>query len=66
MQLIFEVDNGKRLEVFQNIENGRVYLITKNSNGDKESRETIHPEDFVAMLNWSRNQTTLWIWSNKS
>lgn len=56
MKMIFKVNNGRRLEVFQDREDDKVYLITRDSHGEEESHEIIQPGDFVMMLNWYRYQ----------
>lgn len=56
MKMIFRVNNGRRLEVFQDRQDDKVYLITRDSHGEEESHEIISPGDFVMMLNWYRYQ----------
>ena len=57
MRIIFYVNNGRKLEVFQAREDGSVYVITYDSKWEKEgSTEIISPGDFITMLNWYRYQ----------
>lgn len=56
MKMIFEVNNGRRLENLQDREDDKVYIITRDPSGAEEDHEVISPGDFVAMLNWYRYQ----------
>lgn len=56
MKMRFEVNNGRRIEVFQARDDGQVYVTTYDSKGEKESSDIISPGDFVMMLNWYRYQ----------
>jgi hypothetical protein len=54
--MIFEVNNGRRIKVFQARDDGPVYLVTYDGSGKRESTDSIKPGDFVTMLNWYRYQ----------
>ena len=54
--MIFEVNNGRRIKVFQARDDGPVYLVTYDGNVKRESTDSIKPGDCVTMLNWYRYQ----------
>ncbi len=56
MQMFFDVNNGRKLKVFQARNDGPVYVITLTSEGEEENSEIIRAGDFVTMLNWYRYQ----------
>ncbi|MDR3560511.1 MAG: hypothetical protein P4N59_03580 [Negativicutes bacterium] len=56
MKMVFEVNNGRKLSVFQARDDGPVYVTTLDSKGNEEMVESINPGDFVTMVNWYRYQ----------
>jgi len=48
----FEVNNGRTLEITQNIDNDIVNIEHWNSTGQKESNTQISAGDFVMLLNY--------------
>lgn len=56
MKMTFEVNNGRKLSVFQARDDGPVYVVTLDGKGNEELVESIKPGDFVTMVNWYRYQ----------
>lgn len=56
MRMVFEVNNGRQIEVFQLNKDGPIYIFTKGADENTESTESISAGDFITMLNWYRYQ----------
>jgi hypothetical protein len=59
MRIILKVNNQRKIEVFQAMEDGHIYVNTIDSEGKQESSDIIKAGDFVTMLNWYRYQKSI-------
>jgi hypothetical protein len=53
-----EINNGRKIGIFQARSTGPVYVLffDENGNEEKELTEIIRPGDFVTMINWYQHQ----------
>lgn len=59
MRMTFEVNNGRKLEVFQARNDGPVYVKTLDDKEQEEYTTIIRPGDFVTMVNWYHHQKNI-------